>query len=209
MQPSQGLEINHITYFIETLGVVVFAISGAFSAMQKRFDVFGLMIIAFVTALGGGTLRDVLMGYVPVFWMRVPMYPLLVFLACILTLMLKNYFRNLKITFIIFDAIGLGLYTMTGIQKGVTYNLDPSSCIILGIITGSFGGVLRDVLLNEVPHVFRREVYATACVVGGLFYFAVSHFINADLTRILTILLVCTIRLLAVKFNWSIPKFYT
>lgn len=209
MEVPQALEINTISSFIETLGVAVFAISGAFSAMQKRFDIFGIMIIGFVTALGGGTLRDVLMGYVPVFWMRLPMYPMLVFVACILTLLLKNYFRNLKITFVIFDAIGLGLYTMLGIQKGITYHLDPSSCIILGIITGSFGGVLRDVLLNEVPHVFRREVYATACVVGGVFYFAASHFIGHEVSRIITILLVCGIRLVAVKYNWSIPKFYT
>lgn len=202
------MEVN-ISYIIELLGVVVFAISGAFSAMQKRFDVFGITIIGFVTALGGGTIRDILIGYTPVIWMRQPHYPLIVFVSCFLTLFLKNYIKNLRITFIVFDAIGLGLYTMLGIQKGVMNNLDPSSCIILGIITGSFGGVLRDILLNDVPHIFRKEIYATACVVGGVFYFGVKQVLPVDVARVITICLICAIRLIAVKRNWSIPKFYT
>ncbi len=201
------MDVN-ISSVIELLGVIVFAISGAFSAMQKRFDAFGITIIGFVTALGGGTTRDILLN-IPVFWMKLPHYPIIVFVSCFLTLFIKNYIKNLKITFIVFDAIGLGLYTMLGIQKGLANHLDPSSCIILGIITGAFGGVLRDVLLNDVPHIFRKEIYATACVIGGVFYFGFKHVVPVDVARIVTICLICSIRLVAVKFNWSIPRFYS
>ncbi|WP_374166017.1 trimeric intracellular cation channel family protein [Arcticibacter sp. MXS-1] len=197
-----------ISYIIETAGIVVFTISGAFSAMQKRFDAFGVLIIGFVTALGGGTIRDVLIGYTPVTWMRTPNIPILIFATGIVTLFFKNHIKNLKTTFIIFDAVGLGLYTMIGIQKGIQAGLDPGICIILGTITGSFGGVLRDILLNDIPQIFRKEIYATACIVGGVIYFILLESLNRDVARLVTISLICGIRLIAVRFNLSMPKFY-
>lgn len=199
---------QNISYFIEVLGIIVFTISGAFSAMQKRFDAFGVLIIGFVTALGGGTIRDVLIGFTPVTWMRTPDIPILIFVTGVITLFIKNYIKNLKTTFVFFDAVGLGLFTMIGIQKGVVTGLDPGICIILGTITGSFGGVLRDILLNNIPQIFRKEIYATACIVGGIIYFLLIQVIDKDLSRVITISLVCGIRLVAVKYNLSMPKFY-
>ncbi|TQM48798.1 putative membrane protein YeiH [Arcticibacter tournemirensis] len=197
-----------VSYLIELLGVIVFTISGAFSAMQKRFDAFGVLIIGFVTALGGGTIRDVLIGYTPVSWMRTANLPLITLVTGILTIFFKQYIKNLKTTFIIFDAVGLGLFTMIGIQRGVAEGLSPEICIILGTITGSFGGVLRDILLNNIPQIFRKEIYATACIVGGIVYFLLISTFDKNIARLVTISLICGIRLVAVRYNLSMPKFY-
>ncbi|MGX5688260.1 trimeric intracellular cation channel family protein [Arcticibacter tournemirensis] len=197
-----------VSYLIELLGVIVFTISGAFSAMQKRFDAFGVLIIGFVTALGGGTIRDVLIGYTPVSWMRTANLPLITLVTGILTIFFKQYIKNLKTTFIIFDAVGLGLFTMIGIQRGVAEGLSPEICIILGTITGSFGGVLRDILLNNIPQIFRKEIYATACIVGGIVYFLLIGTFDKNIARLVTISLICGIRLVAVRYNLSMPKFY-
>lgn len=197
-----------ISYLIEVLGIIVFTISGAFSAMQKRFDAFGVLIIGFATAIGGGTIRDILIGYTPVTWMRSAHVPLIILITGIITMFFKQYIKNLKITFIIFDAFGLGLFTMIGIQKGISAGLNAEICIILGTITGSFGGVLRDILLNNVPQIFRKEIYATACIIGGIFYFLIDDAVNQDVARLVTIALISGIRLVAVKFNLSMPKFY-
>jgi uncharacterized membrane protein YeiH len=201
------MDIN-IAYVIEILGIIVFTISGAFSAMQKRFDAFGVLIIGFVTATGGGTIRDVLIGYTPVFWMREMTTPILIISTGIITLFFKKYIKSLKVTMFVIDAIGLGLFTMIGIQKGITAGLNPGICIILGTITGSFGAVLRDILLNNVPHLFRKEIYATACIIGGIFYFLIIPYMDRNLARAITITLIFTIRIVAVKYNLSMPKFY-
>lgn len=197
-----------ITGIIELLGIVVFTISGAFSAMQKRLDAFGVLIIGFVTATGGGTIRDVLIGQTPVAWMKEPDIPLLIIVTGIVTLFFKQYIKTLKITMFLIDAVGLGLFTVIGIEKGISAGLDPFICIILGTITGSFGGVLRDVLLNNVPQVFRKEIYATACIVGGSIYFFSLPYIDRDIAKILAVSIVVGIRIVAVRFNLSIPKFY-
>lgn len=197
-----------ISYVIELLGIVVFTISGAFSAMQKRFDAFGVLIIGFVTATGGGTIRDVLIGYTPVSWMREMTTPLLILGTGVVTLFFKHYIKSLKVTMFVIDAIGLGLFTMIGIQKGINTGLNPGICIILGTITGSFGAVLRDILLNNVPSLFRKEIYATACIVGGVFYFLILPYIDKNLAKAITITLIFTIRIVAVKYNLSMPKFY-
>jgi uncharacterized membrane protein YeiH len=197
-----------ISYIIEVLGIIVFTISGAFSAMQKRFDAFGVLIIGFVTATGGGTIRDILIGYTPVSWMREIEIPIVIFLTGIATLFFKHYLKSFKITFFLIDAIGLGLFTMIGIQKGINAGLDPGICIILGTITGSFGGVLRDILLNEIPQIFRKEIYATACIVGGTAYFLLITSFDKDLSKLITIALIVGIRIIAVRLNLSMPKFY-
>ena len=200
------MEIS-VSYIIELLGIAVFTISGAFSAMQKRLDVFGVLIIGFVTALGGGIIRDVMIGYTPVTWMRDPYIPLIILLTGLATMFLKNRIKRLKRPFVLFDALGLGLFTVIGIQKGVAAGLRPEICIILGTITGSFGGVLRDILLNNVPQIFRKEIYATACIIGGIAYFALIGTFHKDITRVITITLVCSIRLVAVRYNFSMPRF--
>jgi len=152
------------TYVIEILGTISFAISGSFAAMQKRLDPFGVLIIAFVTSIGGGTVRDLLLGDTPVAWMRDVNYCLLILVTSLLTIFFKTQIKRFKITLFLFDSLGLGLFTLVGVQKGIVFGLSPGICVALGTITGCFGGVIRDTLLNTIPLIFRKEIYATACI---------------------------------------------
>src|ERR1700749_90054 len=139
--------IIDISPAIEIAGTVAFAVSGSYSAMLKRLDVFGVLIMGFVTAIGGGTIRDVLIGDTPVNWMRDYQLPLVILATVVATVIFKKYIKTLKITLFLFDSLGLGLFTIIGVQKGLAAGLNPGVCVALGTITGCFGGVLRDILL--------------------------------------------------------------
>ena len=194
---------------IEILGTIAFAMSGSFAAMQKRLDPFGVLIIAFVTSVGGGTIRDLLLD-VPVFWMHDLVMCSVIFITCIVSMIFKSLEKKFKVTLFIFDSFGLGLFTIIGIQKGMDANLHPLICITLGTITGCFGGISRDILLNRIPLIFRKEIYATACIVGGGIFLLLVRYttLSFALVQISTILLIVAIRTLAVKYQWQIPKFY-
>ena len=193
---------------IEISGTVAFAVSGAFAAIQKRLDVFGVLIMGFITAIGGGTIRDVLIGYTPDAWMRDNQTPLIILATVTATILFKKYINTFKITLFLFDALGLGLFTIIGIQKGINAGLNPGVCIALGTITGCFGGVLRDILLNDIPLIFRKEIYATACIIGGTLYVLLINHLDPDMVKIIAIIVVCAIRIIAVKFKLSLPRFY-
>src|ERR1700761_8536506 len=203
----RNMSIN-LSSVIEIAGTVAFAISGSFSAMQKRLDVFGVLIMGFVTAIGGGTIRDVLIGNTPVAWMRDYETPLIILGTVIATIFFKKYIKTFKTTLFLFDALGLGLFTIIGIQKGITAGLNPGVCVALGTITGCFGGVLRDILLNDIPLIFRKEIYATACIIGGTLYMLLLNHVNIDIVEIVAVTVVCGIRIIAVTFNLTLPKFY-
>jgi uncharacterized membrane protein YeiH len=196
-----------LSSIIEILGTMAFAISGAFSAMQKRLDVFGVMIMGFVTAIGGGTIRDVLMGDTPVNWMRDYELPLIILATIVATVLFKKYIRTLKTTLFLFDALGLGLFTIIGVQKGMAAGLNPGVCVALGTITGCFGGVLRDILLNNIPLIFQKEIYATACIIGGTFYMLVNR-LDTGVAELGGVAAICAIRIIAVKYKLSLPRFY-
>lgn len=200
---------EQINLIIEILGTISFAMSGSFAAMQKRLDPFGVLIIAFVTSVGGGTVRDLLLD-VPVFWMVDLLTFVLILSTCVLSMIFKSIEKNFKVTLFIFDSFGLGLFTIIGIQKGLTLGYHPLICLTLGTITGCFGGIIRDILLNRIPLIFRKEIYATACIVGGGIFLLFAKFSTLSYTfvQIFTILLIVTIRTLAVKYHWRIPKFY-
>jgi uncharacterized membrane protein YeiH len=194
-----------VSFVIELLGTIAFTISGAFSAMQKRLDAFGVVVIAFITAIGGGTIRDVLIGYTPVSWMRDLNGPLIITITAVAAILFKKYIKNFKVTLFLFDALGLGLFTLIGIQKGIDAGLKPGVCVILGTITGCFGGVLRDILLNNIPLIFRKEIYATACIIGGAIYFGLAHLIDPNWAKVIAIAFICGIRILAVKYDLKLP----
>jgi len=198
----------NISSVIEISGTIVFTISGVFSAMQKRFDVFGVLIMGFVTAIGGGTIRDVLIGYTPVTWMRDYETPLIILGTGLATIFFKKYIKTFKTTLFLFDALGLGLFTIIGIQKGIDAGLNPGVCVALGTITGCFGGVVRDILLNDIPLIFRKEIYATACIIGGTLYMLLTGHLSTDVVEIIAVTVVCAIRIVAVKYELSLPKFY-
>ena len=197
-----------ISTIIEISGTIAFTISGVFSAMQKRFDVFGVLIIGFVTAIGGGTIRDVLIGHTPVTWMRDYETPLIILGTGLITIFFKKYIKIFKTTLFLFDALGLGMFTIIGTQKGMEAGLNPGVCVALGTITGCFGGVSRDILLNNIPLIFHKEIYATACIVGGTLYILLLNHLDKDIVELLAVSVVCAIRIIAVKYKLSLPKFY-
>lgn len=204
------MEIHqNFNFIIETLGMVSFSMSGAFAAMQKRLDPFGVLIIAFITSVGGGTIRDLLLD-IPVFWIHDLRMCALIFIPAIFAMIFKSIERKFKVTLFIFDSFGLGLFTIVGIQKGLNADLHPFICLTLGTITGCFGGILRDILLNRVPLIFRKEIYATACIIGGSAFLLLAKYTQLSYTfvQVFTILLIVTIRTLSVKYQWQMPKFY-
>jgi uncharacterized membrane protein YeiH len=196
------------TYAIEILGTVAFAISGSFAAMQKRLDPFGVLIIAFVTSIGGGTVRDLLLGDTPVAWMRDVNYCLLILVTSLLTIFFKTQIKKFKVTLFLFDSLGLGLFTLVGVQKGIVFGLDPGICVALGTITGCFGGVIRDTLLNTIPLIFRKEIYATACIMGGVLYFVLLYFdLKADVAKVIVIAFIFALRIVVVRYKLALPRF--
>ena len=197
-------------YFIcDLLGTVAFAISGVLVAMDKKLDLFGVVIIAFVTAIGGGTLRDLLIGDTPVAWMREIAYSITIVGAVIFAILFQRRLKYLRRSLFLFDTLGIGLFTMVGIDKGLDEGLRPFFCVALGVITASFGGVIRDILCNEIPVVFRKEIYATACITGGILYFLLLMTTMEDkYAYAIAILTIIIIRLLAVRYHIALPNIY-
>lgn len=196
-------------YLIEVLGVFSFAVSGSFFAMKKKLDPFGVLIIAFVTAIGGGTLRDIMIGNLPVGWLTNETTIYAILTAAFGAMFFEKYLRKLTTTLFLFDALGLGFYTILGIELAIQQDLGMGVCIALGTITACFGGVIRDVLLNQVPLVFRKELYAVASISGGFFYFLLKETsLNSNVSKILCILIIFAIRSLAVKYKIMLPLFY-
>lgn len=201
-----------MTFFdiIVILGTTSFAISGALSAMQRKLDIFGIFIIAFVTSTGGGTLRDILIGITPVTWMQDSLTIFLIGSVTICTILFRNKIGYLRTSLFLFDTIGLGIFTIIGVETGIKANLDPIISIALGAMTGCFGGVIRDILCNEIPVLFRKEIYATASIAGGICFMALNTTTLSELWMyIITTSLVITIRLLVVKYRISLPLFTT
>lgn len=196
---------SNFTFLLDLLGTFAFAVSGIRLAAGKQIDLFGTYIIGFVTAIGGGTVRDILLDVTP-FWMMDPQYLITTAIALFATLIFKNRLFKLGKPLFLFDTIGLGLFTVVGITKSIDAGLPFWVCIVMGAITGSFGGVIRDVLLNDVPLLFKKDIYALACVAGGGVYFISSHFgLPPGIIEILAALTVIIIRLLAVKFHIHLP----
>ncbi len=192
----------------DVLGTIAFAISGALAAMTRKLDLFGIFIIAFVTAIGGGTVRDILIGNNPVMWMENTFYIYLISVVTFLTIVFRHKINHLKTSLFLFDTIGLGVFTITGVEAGINNGLSPIISIALGAITGTFGGVIRDILCNEIPVIFRKEIYATACIVGSLGYVILYNLnVDNDVIYVVTSLIVISIRLVVVKFKISLPSF--
>ena len=194
---------------IDILGTIAFAVSGALTAMKKRMDMFGILIIAFVTAVGGGTLRDVLIDF-PITWMRNLTYVYVIVIAAVLAIIFRKKLGYVRRSLFLFDTIGLALYTIVGVEKGIAADFPPLICIALGTMSACFGGVIRDILCNEIPVIFRKNINATACILGGILYFVLlKTTLDPDLIVIISGSLVIVIRLLAVTFDLSLPTIYS
>lgn len=190
---------------LDYLGTFAFAISGLRLASAKRFDWFGAFIVGLVTAVGGGTMRDLMLDRSP-FWMTQWPYMAVCIVSLLFFVVLRKQINRISNTIFLFDTIGLGLFTVVGIQRTLDAGFPLWTAIAMGMITGAAGGVLRDILINEVPLIFRRDIYALACLVGGLFYaFGYHQNLPAEACAIGCAMAVIIIRLLAVMFHWQLP----
>lgn len=190
---------------IEVLGTIAFAISGIRLAAAKRFDWFGAYVVGLVTAIGGGTVRDVLLD-IPVFWMLSFRYLAVTGLALAAVIVFRQALVRGMRTLFIFDAIGLALFVVVGIQKTLAAGYPIWVAIVMGIITGSFGGIIRDILINEEPLFFRKDIYATACLAGGIAYYLMS-LTSAPIwiAQATCAIIIIGLRVLAVHYDWSLP----
>ena len=194
-------------YVLDILGTFAFAVSGALVASDKKFDLFGVVIIAFVTAVGGGMLRDLLIDAHPINWIGDLNYIYTIFLAVIFTFLFKSKIAHLSKTMFLFDTVGLSVFTLLGLEKGLSFNLNPIIALIMGMISAVFGGVLRDVLTNKIPLIFEKEIYASACLVGGFSYLLLSYFnISQNLIFITSAFVIVIIRVIAIKFQLQLPR---
>lgn len=193
-------------YWMDLAGTFVFAISGALAAAEKQFDAFGVAILAWVTAVGGGTLRDLLIGSAPVGWMLDNNYLLVIGLSLPVSYFFRTYILRLRRTFFLFDTIGIGLFTVMGLQKTLNVGLSPATALLMGMMSAVFGGVIRDVLANDVPLIFRREIYATACLAGGMVFLGMESILPNQLINIFcAVITTMAIRTLAVMYKWHLP----
>ncbi|NUQ81528.1 MAG: trimeric intracellular cation channel family protein [Bacteroidetes bacterium] len=195
-------------YWLEITGTVVFAISGVMAAAEKRLDIFGALVIAFVTALGGGTIRDLLLNKYPIFWMDQSLYLWLILGSTIAVFFFVRNLQPVYHYFLIPDAVGLGLFTLIGIQKAELLGAVPSVCVIMGVITAAGGGIIRDLLLGTTPAIFHnREIYATACFLGAGVYFSLQKTdLSPEWISLLTIGAITLIRLASLYFGWRMPR---
>ncbi len=194
-------------YLLEIIGTLAFAVSGALLAISKRFDPFGVFIIGFATAVGGGTLRDMMIGATPVAWMRDLNFVYAIIVSYFVSVLFRRKLDRFRTSLLLFDTIGLGVFTLIGLEKGIAIGLHPVICIALGTMTACFGGVIRDILCNDIPVIFQKEIYATICIFGGVLYFALRYFnLEDDIVLLITTLAIIVIRLLAVKYKWSLPQ---
>jgi uncharacterized membrane protein YeiH len=196
-----------LIYILDIIGTFAFAISGALVASNKKFDLFGVIIIAFATAVGGGMMRDVLINAHPINWIGDLNYIWTILAAVVFTFLFKSKIAPLSKTLFLFDTIGIGVFTLLGTQKGLSYDLHPFIAVVMGMVSSVMGGVIRDVLTNKVPLIFKKEIYASACLAGGTVYLITNHFqISENIQYIATITTVIVIRILAVKLHLELPK---
>ena len=190
------------------VGVFVFAISGALTAMQRHFDAFGVIIIAFTTAVGGGTLRDLLIGK-DIFWIADPIYIYVSIGGGIFAIIFRKKLNYLRKTLLLFDTIGLALFTILGVKIALAFDLNYVSCIVMGVITGSFGGILRDVLVNDIPVIFRKEIYATTSIVGSSLFLILNSFeINNYIVDYVPIFIIIIFRFVVIRYKIYLPSLY-
>ncbi|EJG1816935.1 hypothetical protein BFX47_21105 [Vibrio parahaemolyticus] len=198
-----------LLYMIDLFGTAIFAVSGVLLAGRLKMDPFGVIVLGSVTAIGGGTIRDMALGATPVFWITDTTYLWVIFITCLLAMILVRRPKRLAWWVLpVCDAIGLAVFVGIGVEKALAYNASGMVAVIMGVITGCGGGIIRDVLAREVPMVLRSEVYATACIIGGIFHtMAVSMGYDHSTALLAGVISTLVIRLGAIRWHLSLPTF--
>lgn len=192
---------------LNLIGSFAFAFSGALAAVKKDMDLFGVTVLAFVTEIGGGVLRDLLLGNTPVFILIQPIYTYISIAAAILTILFHKYLFKISSIILLIDAVGLGTFVCIGVSKALEVDVTANGAIILGLITGVAGGIVRDIFSREIPIVFTRELYAVTCIGGGIIYVLLNDTVlNHNTVMLISALFVITIRIIAIKFNLNLIR---
>ena len=208
MKFAHLVDVNDFVNWCDYLGTLAFAISGIRLAAGKGLDWFGAYVVGFVTAVGGGTIRDILLDIKP-FWLVQPSYLIITALGLIFTLIFRRQVVRLNHSLFVFDAIGLGLFVVVGVAKSYAAGFPWWVAVIMGTVTGSFGGLLRDVLINETPLIFRTDFYASACVLGSIIYVLMGHYSSLPIewVQFISAISVFVFRVLAVVLHIQLPTF--
>jgi len=195
-----------VIYALDLIGTFVFAISGTLSAANKKLDLFGAYFTGFITAIGGGTMRDLILGNFPVAWISDLNYILVITLGVILTFLFKGMIMQLKRTLFLFDTIGIGVFTIIGIEKAISLSIHPALAVIMGLFSAVMGGVIRDTLCNDIPLIFRKEIYAVACIVGGLLFLFLKYLqVDPTVNLFVTVICIIVFRLICIRYKLSLP----
>lgn len=197
-------------YYLDLFGVAVFAVTGALMAGRKSMDLFGVVVIGLVTALGGGTLRDVILDHHPVSWIAHQASILVAIAAALGTVLWVRMTRPIHdLGLLLADAIGLAVFTVSGTALAMTHQVPTITAVIMGVMTGVAGGVVRDVLCNQIPLIFRQEIYASACLLGALAYIGLLHLhCPAEWASLLAMAVVFGVRVAAIRWKWTLPRFH-
>ncbi|NVJ86427.1 MAG: trimeric intracellular cation channel family protein [Algoriphagus sp.] len=196
-----------LQYALELVGTFVFAISGALAIREREHDLFGAGFTGFITAIGGGTLRDILLDAYPLVWIGDIYFLYAILLGVLAAFIFPNFLSRLRKTFFLFDTLGIGFFTVLGVEKALSLGVRPEIAAIMGMFSAVMGGVIRDTLTNEIPILFRKEIYASACLAGAILYLVLNYFgLDRDWNLLISMSTVISIRMIAVKYQLSLPR---
>jgi uncharacterized membrane protein YeiH len=196
-----------LQYGLELVGTFVFAISGALAIREKEHDLFGAGFTGFITAIGGGTLRDILLNSYPLVWVGNVQVLYAIFAGILMAFIFPTFLSRLRKTFFLFDTLGIGFFTVLGVEKALSLGVRPEIAAIMGMFSAVMGGVIRDTLTNEIPILFRKEIYASACLAGAVLYVILNHYgLERDYNLLISMTIVISIRLISMRYQLSLPR---
>ncbi len=199
--------MSELIFYLDIFGTISFAVSASLMAYKKNLDPFGILVISIITSIGGGTLRDILLRNYPIFWIDHIIYLIVIIISSLVTQVFIRYISRITNILLIFDAIGIGVFTVIGIKISINFNINPLISIMMGTITAVFGGLLRDVLYNEIPVILHKELYATLCITGGIIFFLLKFAaISVELNYTVSMLFIIITRIIAIKYNLSLKS---
>ncbi|HRS62695.1 MAG TPA: trimeric intracellular cation channel family protein [Spirochaetota bacterium] len=197
--------MDTLIFYLDIFGTISFAVAASLMAYKKNLDPFGIIVVAIFTSIGGGTIRDILLRNYPIFWIDNILYLSVIISSSLLTQFFYKHISKKEDILLFFDAIGIGVFTIIGIKTALKFDVHPLICIMMGTITAVFGGLVRDVVCNEIPVILHRELYATLCIMGGAVFFIMSFLgINNNLSYIFSMLFIIITRIIAIRLNLSL-----
>jgi len=197
----------NVLYVLDLIGTAAFAASGALVGVRKHMDLFGVLVLGMVTAVGGGTLRDLLLGDIPPFSLKDEAYITLATVVSVIVFANRERLKTIEKPLLYFDAVGLGTFMVIGTTKAIDFRTGWLIAVLMGVTTGTAGGIIRDILANQVPLILRREIYASACIAGGVLLVGLEQLgAGRPVAALLAALTVIVVRLLAIRYDWGLPR---